>query len=125
MAAQKADDQCRLWREQLAAGETVESEAGTIVSADDGLLGWKETGDSDLLAYLPEPFRRDVVLYTHRQNKHARGHRLTEHLKTVFWWPKMQETVSVILKDCHFCLLSRAREAMKHNQYTSMRVTAS
>jgi transposase InsO family protein len=132
LALQAEDEQAARWLSLLSStgSVSVRVQGGEMCLAKNNLIVFRasttdaETSVEDLPVYVPPARQRELVFFCHRQKKHVRTDRLSEYISRNYWWPGLRDTVRSTLVDCHFCELARARQLMKHGQYTTMKIEA-
>lgn len=64
-------------------------------------------GESSQSLVVPSIFRKELVKLAHEYDLsgHLGVEKTLARLKVKFWWPKMVDTVSYILRSCHICQL--------------------
>lgn len=64
----------------------------------------KKVGEEALQLVLPAEFREQVLYSLHDDMGHLGAERITELLRTRFYWPKMAHVVEEYVKDCGLCV---------------------
>jgi len=105
---------------------SIRVKGGTVVRDENSsLLLFKSTRPelSPLkIRFIPKSLRENIVAWHHVDKAHAGGERLYQLLRTKFWWPKMSKDIESWLKECFQCLIGKARQSHKHQQYSTFSV---
>jgi hypothetical protein len=114
------------WLSQVRENGSVTVDGGQLLLAEDGLLVFQSAAAPVSLdrcpVVLPRALVEETIHYVHRDLNHARAGRLAPYIAQRYWWPTVTADVTRFLRDCHFCLVAKARRVMKHGRYSSMKL---
>lgn len=94
---QNRDENILSLREQLEKGD-VENYA-----LEDGLV-YRKTGDR-LLLYVPSEMEENVVRNAHEATCHLGVAKCVDQIKLHYWFPRMQEKVEKVIRNCLQCIM--------------------
>ena len=94
------------WQQQKQA-----KKGSAVLHEEEGLV-WHRFG----MLYMPSSLRNQVVMEAHRTaySGHFGVDRVCAKLQETLWWPRMRQTISVMLSSCHECQVVAPRTKAKY-----------